>query len=205
MSPAHFPPPPPASVGALGTASDHQGQQTCLLSWGAVEVPRKYTMSRKQVLRQMETPRTFGGLPAPHWQHNPWQRAAQSGRLLLSSRLGLLGGASVECDVFCLAPGAQDSLATPPHPPADATHVPPMSSRTQPCYKKPQARSSRPQAASLWGSLHLPFLCLSQRKGVKNLRLPFCLEWEPSAPLRYVLRCLTITLPPPWSVLPLWL
>lgn len=130
VSPAHFPPPPPASVGALGTASDHRGHQKCLLSWGAEEVSRKYTMSRKQVLRQMETPRTFGGLFAPHWQHNPWQRAAQSGRLLLSSRLGLLGGASVECDVFCLAPGAHDSLATPPHPPADATHVPPMSSRT---------------------------------------------------------------------------
>ena len=117
VSPAHFPPPPPASVGALGTASGHRGHQACLFSWGASEVPRKDRMSRKQVLRQVETPRTFGGLSAPRWQHNPWQRAAQSGRLLLPSRLGLLGGASVECNVFSLVPGAHDSRR-PTSPPS---------------------------------------------------------------------------------------
>ena len=73
--------------------------------------------------------------------------------------------------LICLC-GWETTLSPPPPiPPADATHFPPMSSKTQ-----PQAKLSRPQAASLWGSRHFPFLCFSWRKGGQEPQAPLWLS-----------------------------
>lgn len=121
----------------------------------------------------------------------PGREAAQTRALPLSSRLGLLSGANLECEVCHLSACPRRSSPPPPAPQLMLlSSCSPVSSGTQPYFKKSRAMSSRHQTASLrvlpMSALPLPSL---EEKGVRKLRLPLCLQWELSAPPRYVSGC----------------